>query len=84
MAIEILFRQGTQLDGVKPAAAPDSFLLASGYATARSGKDSIRVGPGLGVHQWTQLRGTAPKLPGPSVYLCGLTPLNHTIRIDCA
>ncbi len=84
VAIEILFRQGTQLDGVKPAAAPDSFLLASGYATARSGKDSIRVGPGLGVHQWTQLRGTAPKLPGPSVYLCGLTPLNHTIRIDCA
>jgi hypothetical protein len=83
VSIEILFRQGTRIDGVKPASAPDSFLLASGYATAHAGNDSIKVGPGLGVHQWTQLRGAAPKLPGPSVYLCGLTPLRHTLRIDC-
>ncbi len=83
VSIEILFRQGTQLEGVKPAAAADSFLLASGHATARMGKDSIRVGPGLGIHQWTQLRGAAPKLPGPSVYLCGLAPLRHTLKIDC-
>jgi len=84
VAVEILFRQGTRIDGVRPASAPDSFLLASGYATAHAGNDSIRVGPGLGVHQWTQLRGAAPKLPGPSVYLCGLAPLRHTLKIECA
>ncbi|MBA3973298.1 MAG: hypothetical protein C0504_03650 [Candidatus Solibacter sp.] len=83
VSIEVLFRQGTQLDGVAPAAAADSFLLSEGHATATSGPDSIRVGPGLGLHRWTQIRGAAPKLPGPSVYLCGFTPLRHTLKIEC-
>jgi len=82
VAIEILFRQGTTLDGVSPASAADSFLLPAGYATARSGNSTIRIGPGLGLHRWTQLRGAAPKLPGPSIYLCALTPLRHTVRIE--
>jgi hypothetical protein len=83
IAIEILFRQGTTLDGVTAAAAKDSFLIQDGFATARSGYDTIRVGPGLGIHRWTQLRGAAPKLPGPSIYLCGLTPFRHTLQINC-
>ncbi len=83
ISIEILFRQGTALDGVSPVAAADSFLLPAGFATARSGSDTIRVGPGLGAHRWTQLRGAAPKLPGPSIYLCALTPLRHTVKIEC-
>ncbi len=83
IAIEILFRQGTALDGVSPATTADSFLLPAGFATARSGSDIIRIGPGLGLHRWTQLRGAAPKLPGPSIYLCALTPLRHTLQIDC-
>lgn len=83
VAIEILFRQETRLDGVTPATAANSFLLPEGNVTASSGSDSIRVGPGLGHHRWTQIRGAAPKLPGPSVYLCGFTPLKHTLKIDC-
>ncbi|MBE0660392.1 MAG: hypothetical protein IH602_22045 [Bryobacteraceae bacterium] len=83
VAIEVLFRQGTRLDGVTPAMVADSFLLSEGHATATSGPDSIRVGPGLGLHRWTQIRGAAPKLPGPSVYLCGFTPLRHTLKIEC-
>jgi hypothetical protein len=83
VAIEIVFRQGTRLEGVKPAAAAEAHLLAEGFATAVSGSDSIRVGPGLGLHRWTQIRGAAPRLPGPSVYLCGFTPLRHTLQISC-
>lgn len=83
VSIEVLFRQGTRLEGVTAASAADSFLLASGDATATSGSDSIRIGPGLGLHRWTQIRGAAPKLPGPSVYLCGFTPLKHTLKIEC-
>lgn len=83
VAIEVLFRQGTRLDDVAPGAAEGSYLLPSGHATASAGGDTIRVGPGLGRHRWTQIRGAAPKLPGPSVYLCGFAPLKHTLKIEC-
>jgi hypothetical protein len=52
------------------------------YRDAAS-RDSIRVGPILTPHQYTQLRGAEPKIPGQTVYITGLTPFDHAISFEC-
>ncbi|MBK5293630.1 MAG: hypothetical protein JJE04_18380 [Acidobacteriia bacterium] len=85
VAIEISLREGGNLAGVQPAPqVTDGFLLPSGHATYTVGNDTIRFGPGLGEHQYTQVRGAQPKLPGQSVYLTGYAPLDHTIEFRWA
>lgn len=81
LAIEIVLREDAELRGVEAApAAEKSFLLKNGFAEARAGGRGFRFGPGLGRHAYTQVRGAEPKPPGQSVYLCGFTPLDHTIE----
>jgi len=82
LAIEINLRPGGTLDGVEPApGAEEAFLLPTGAQAvySRNG-DRIRFGPGLAETQYTQVRGAESKLPGPSVYLTGFTPFDHTLR----
>jgi hypothetical protein len=83
LAVEISFREGGTLEGVKPAhKVEDGFVLTEGYGTYRSGSDAIRFGPGAHAHMYTQVRGARPKLPGPCVYLTGFTPFDHTISFE--
>jgi hypothetical protein len=82
VAIEVNAREGGRLENCEPdRAAPDAWLLAAGYARYTAGADSVRIGPGLGEHRYTQVRGAEAKIAGPSVYLCGFTPLDHTFEI---
>jgi hypothetical protein len=74
VAVEINLRDGGKLEGCDE-------ILSSGYATYTTPDASLRFGPGLGQHRWTQLRGALPKLPGRSVYLTGFTPFDHTLEI---
>jgi hypothetical protein len=82
LAIEIALRAGGELQGCQPApeAGSEAFLLARGEAEYRQGGHRIRFGPGLGQHKYTQVRGAQAKLPGPSVYICGYTPTDHTVK----
>lgn len=81
VAIEINLREGGKLEGVEPApGVADAWLPAGAWVTCRAGGDLLRFGPGLRQHAYTQVRGAEPKLPGPSVYLTGYTPLDHTIE----
>lgn len=83
VAVEINFREGGRLEGVEPAPrVADGWLLAGSQATYQVGPDKIRFGPGLRQHAYTQVRMADPKLPGPSVYLTGYTPLDHTIEFS--
>ena len=75
VAVEISLRPGGNLAG-----ASDGGVLSSGYATYTLGGDTVRFGPGLGAHRYTQVRGAEEKLPGLSVYLTGFTPFDHTIE----
>lgn len=64
VAIELSFRDGGKLEG----------------NTCMAGKDRITFGPIVRVHNYTEIRGAEPKLPGTSVYLTGLTPFDHSLE----
>ena len=83
LALEINLREGGELTGVVPAPrVGDAFLLKDGFAEYRMGSDVVRFGPGRCEHAYTQVRGAHPKLPGPSVYLTGYTPFEHTLTFQ--
>ena len=93
VAVEIGFREGGQFEGCTPAPSSASalgaatpakpgLLLANGTGVYRAGKNSIRFGPGAAPHQYTELRGAEPALPGQSVYITGFTPFDHTLTLE--
>jgi hypothetical protein len=83
LAVEINLREGGEVEGcTKSKIAADSWVLQGGQGTYRAGKNAIKFGPGVGEQMYTQVRGAEPKLAGPSVYLTGFTPFDHTIEFE--
>ena len=83
LSVEVNLRDGGKLAGcVEAPGASNAWLLPAGTATYDAGGDRIRFGPGLGEHQYAQVRGARPKLEGASVYLCGYTPFDHSIDFE--
>ncbi len=81
-ALEINLRQGGDLKGV--VADPnveDAYLFSGEDAEYQKGSDRIRFTPGQCLHTYTQVRGALDKLPGPSVYVTGFTPLRYGLSI---
>jgi len=84
LAVEISFREGGRLEGCRALrATPGSHVLPAGTATYRAGANQIRFGPGGAAHEYVQLRGAEPKLPGDSVYITGFTPFDRTVVFEC-
>ena len=84
LAVEICFREGGRLEGCRALrATPGSYVLPAGTATYRAGANQIRFGPGDAAHEYVQLRGAEPKLPGDSVYITGFTPFDRTVVFEC-
>ncbi len=82
VAIEINLRPGGNLEGCSPApGADDAFLPDGNEVVYRIGKSAVRIGPTCRGNAYTQVRGAEPKLPGPSVYLTGMTPFDHTFEL---
>ncbi len=82
VAIELGFRHGGELSGVKPIpGSENSYLLMEQKGIYRAGRDVIEFGPGTIEHSWTQLRGAKPKLNAQSVYLTGYTPFHTALSI---
>lgn len=81
LAVEICFRDGGTLHGCR-AVGDGSHILADGTGTYRAGASEIRFGPGSAPHQYIQVRGAEPKLPGQSVYLTGYTPFDRTVVFE--
>lgn len=80
LAVEINLRPGGDLRGVESTRFEDRYVLREGRATYRMGDDEIRFGPGKAENTYVDVRGAEAKLPGPSVYLTGYTPFDHTIE----
>ena len=80
LAVEINLREGGELSGVATDShVGESLLLKEGFAEYHMGSDGIRFGPGRCEHAYVRVRGAEAKLAGPSVYLTGYTPFQHTL-----
>lgn len=83
LAIELAFRAGGILKGVETEGEIDhAYFLKEAYGSYQMEKESIRFGPALHKHRWTQLRGAKAKLNGDSVYLTAYTPLDFELEIE--
>ena len=83
VAVELGFRRGGSLAGVRPVDGVDgAYLLAGSEGRYGFGGDRIGFGPGRVEHTWTQLRGALQKFDGDSVYLTGFTPFASTLRFS--
>ncbi len=83
LAVEVNLGSGGELTGVDPAPhVNDAFLLKEGFAECRHGPDGLRFGPGRCEHGYVLVRGAEAKLAGPSVYLTGYTPFEHTLVFE--
>ena len=84
LAVEICLREGGSLQGCRALrASPGSHVLPGGTATYRAGANQIRFGPGDAAHEYVQVRGAEPRLPGESVYITGYTPFDRTLEFEC-
>ncbi len=82
LAIELAFRKGGKLSGVRSLEdQPDCWLLDDGSGAYQVGDDIVEFGPGKSDHRWTQLRGALPKLDADSVYVTGYTPFEMELGI---
>jgi len=85
VAVEIGLRDGGTLQGVRGVkASPGTWVLPGGTgAIYRAGSNQIRFGPGAAAHEYVQVRGAEPPLPGERVYITGYTPFDRTLGFEC-
>ena len=85
VAVEIGLRDGGILQGARAVkASPGAWVLPGGTgAVYRAGSSQIRFGPGAAAHEYVQVRGAEPPLPGERVYITGYTPFDRTLRFEC-
>ncbi len=82
VAIELGFRQCGKLSGVHMVPGiDDAWFLSEGYGEYKMGGQTIRFGPGMKAHGWTQLRGAESKLQMYSIYITGYSPIEYTLEI---
>jgi hypothetical protein len=87
VTIELGFRRGGRLDGVR-AAQPGVFFLEQGSGQYRLGDDVIEFGPGRAEHQFLNLDGASYAAHRGSlktdldyVYITGYTPFRERLTI---
>ena len=84
VTLELGFRAGGTLSNVNAKQGiGNAFLARNGeYATYSKGNDSIRIGPGIVAHKWTQLRGALPKLQADCLYFTNYAPCEFEFTIE--
>ena len=83
LTIEINCREDATLDGVDQV-SPGVYRPHPGAAAIfiSRGSQAIRISPPVVAHKWYDVRGAEAKLPGPSIYLTGLTPFDVTLNFE--
>jgi hypothetical protein len=83
VSLELIFRPGGVLSGVN--AIPnrkDAYLFSGQEGTYTLGNDKIAFSKGLILHKGVQLRGALPAMDAPTVYITGITPFKHQIKLS--
>lgn len=82
LALELIFRPGGSFSGVEDH--PDMkevYYLKEGSGSYTVDGESIHFGPGIHTHKWVEIRGSLPRVNAPTVFLTGVTPFHHKLRI---
>lgn len=84
VTLELGFRKDGNLGNVvEKQGVEDAYLVKNGeYATYSYGEDTIKIGPGMVMHKWTQLRGALQKLPTISLYMTHYAPCEFEFTIE--
>lgn len=89
VSIEINLREGGTLENCRALERKSAtgenhtmWILEKGDALYRAGDSRMRIGPGHAEHSYVEMRGAEAKLPGPTLYLTGMTPFDHTIEFE--
>lgn len=83
LTVEINLREGVTISGAEKLGEPrDSWVFGPGSAELSAGGATLTVGPGLDTHRYLEVRGARPRLEGPSLFLTGTTPFDHTIEFQ--
>jgi len=84
VTLELGFRMGGTLQNVTPKKGiKNAFLIKDGeFATYQNDNDKIKIGPGTGVHKWTQLRGALPKVQAECLYFTSYAPCEFEFTIE--
>lgn len=83
VTLELIFRPGGKLNGVNPVAGKlNSNLFADKEGSYSVGEDTIKFSPGLVLHKGINLRGALPSVDAPTVYLTGISPFKHTLKLS--
>jgi hypothetical protein len=84
VTLELGFRAGGKLSNVNAKQGiGNAFLARNGeYAIYSKGNDSIKIGPGIVAHKWTQLRGALPKLQADCLYFTNYAPCEFEFTIE--
>lgn len=82
LTIEINLREGGTITGAEKLGSPkDAWLLREGHASFTLGGETLKIGPGAAPHTYLDVRGARPRLEGPSLFITGFTPFDHTVEI---
>ncbi|MGH9627426.1 MAG: hypothetical protein ACRD7E_03560 [Bryobacteraceae bacterium] len=85
VTVQLNLAADTKIEGCKQFSRNNqAYFLESGHGVVRGGESAIRFGPGLRLHSYTDVRGAGPELPGPSIYLTGYAPFDHTLLFEWA
>ena len=84
VTLELGFRLGGTLSNViQKQGINNAFLIKNGeYTTYQKGNDTIKIGPGVGAHKWTQLRGALPKLQADCLFFTNYAPCEFEFTIE--
>jgi hypothetical protein len=83
VSLELIFRPGGILSGVN--AIPnrkDTYLFPNQEGTYTFGNDQINFSKGLTLHKGVQLRGALPAMEAPTVFITGITPFKHQLKLS--
>jgi hypothetical protein len=84
VAVELAFRMNGKLTNVvHKKGINDAYLARNGsYVEYALGTDTIKIGPGVVSHNWTQLRGALPKLQAACVYFTQYAPCEIEFTVE--
>ncbi len=82
VAIELAFRRGGTISGARQLdQSAGTYIFDQESIKYTYQEDEINITGFRPAHEWTQLRGAAPKVNADCVYLTGFTPFKEQIKI---